>query len=198
MAEIMSPHPETDLVVPMRMDQFTEEFLGGVALAKTGDGDGFFAMQFEAQVPDEESTIFKICTSMKEAKRREAESIVSVGQPWVDLMTRIGNRDYLDGLPLFSSDQRTERKIIQVRTESWLQMLRDEDMLIEAKAHIPDRGYVPWLRQAGSFHLLQRILSNRHLKVAYTDIAGNVNAWLLTANMTDSDFRNPEKTVNLV
>ena len=193
MAEITDSHPETNLPLPMKSEQFVEEFLAKISETQYGDEIGIATMQLETQVVADDSLVCDVLIAMIEAKKRGADARVIVDHRYVSNMTRIGNRDYPDWLPIVSPSKRAERTANKGRTATWLTTLRENEMLVEALPHTAERGYVPRLRHMGSFHPAQRVFATRHMKAAYiANTGGDSTAWINSANMTDSDLRRPD------
>jgi hypothetical protein len=189
--------PERPIIIPVLGSNFAEDFLTRLNDTRAGDEAGVVAMQFEAQYPDESSVVFGILGSMINAKGRGVDAKVIVDGDYVDMMTRIGNRDLPDWVPLASAARRKERRENQARTHDWLEQLQGHGVLERKEPHKTERGYVPRLRQMGSFHPAQA-LATRHMKGAYiAHTRGDITAWLSTANLTDSDLRAPNGEVGM-
>lgn len=185
-------HVYNQLPVPMLPEQFIEEFIDLAAEAKPGDSIGLAAMQLAAQTTSEASIVFKLLSSIVDAKHRDVDARVIVDERYVRNMTRIGNRDYPNWLPLLHSSRRSERHQTRQRTDAWLDALHAEGVLFGRSPHTSRRGYVPLLRHAGSFHIAQKPFAAVHTKAAYFARAeGEVVSWINTGNLTDSDISRP-------
>ncbi|MDB5175252.1 MAG: hypothetical protein JWM81_110 [Candidatus Saccharibacteria bacterium] len=181
-----------ELPLPLRGSEFADEYIAHLHTTVIGDEAGIATMQFEMQHSEELSVVYSVLTAMIDSKRRGVDAKLIIDGRYVDTMTRIGNRDYPDILPLTSKSARRERRESQLRTAGWLQTLDGYGMLIRDAPSKPVRGYVPRLRQIGSIHLAQQ-LSTRHMKAAYVArTRGDVTAWLGSANFTDSDLTEPD------
>ena len=180
------------LPTPMLSEQFVDEFIEHTVTAKPGDHVGIVAMQLSAQVERDESMVYQLLESIMSAKERDVRAEVIVDGRYVQHMTRIGNRDYPDYLPLANENQRSERAATRTRTNTWLEELRQADVLVERHPQQLARGYVPRLRQLGSLHIAQRLFAVVHSKAAFSATAeGDFTAWLNMGNLTDSDLRMP-------
>ncbi len=176
----------------MLSEQFVDEFVAHTAAARPGDHLGIVAMQLAAQVERDESVVYELLENVVAAKQRGVRAEVIVDGRYVRRMTRIGNRDYPNYLPLGSEDERRERAATRARTDAWLDELRDADVLVERYPRQSARGYVPRLRQLGSLHIAQRPFAVIHSKAAFSVAAdGEHTAWVNTGNLTDSDLRLP-------
>lgn len=180
------------LPVPLLSEQFIGEFTDHVARSQPGDHVGIASMQLAMQVEREASLVYPLLETLISAKERGVQAEVLVDGRYVRRMTRIGNRDYPNYLPLASELEWSERQATRQRTDTLLNDLRDVGLLSERTPVRLERGYTPALRHFGSFHVAQSQLAVIHSKAAFVrTTVGETTAWLNTGNLTDSDLRLP-------
>lgn len=168
--------------------EFVDRFVGYVDLSQMGDSVGFSTMQLSPQPDVEESHIDRIVDAMLMANDRGVDASFAVDINYVLKMSRIGNRDYPNYLPLLSAEERQERRVNKKAAHDLLELLAGKSMLRQSGVRLTERDYTPRLRDWASLHIAQ-IMAVKHAKEAHLEPAiGEPIALITTANGTDSDL----------
>lgn len=189
---------ETNNSLPVitRASEFVDEFIAAAGEAGPGDVVAINTLQIAPQMNPDISPVSAVADAVIDAHDRGVDAHMTIDSSYLDRMTRIGNRDLPDFLPLLSAADRAERVRNRRLTTSLIARLASREILVESGVKPVERGYTPRLRHLGSAHLLQR-LAVRHLKEAHVVSAGSALAWVKSANLTDSDLTDPSVGENI-
>ena len=178
-------------------NEFIGELMDVTKSAQQDESLSFNTMQIASQPEIGSKIVDELVDAFVTAAQRGVNVKVAVDSDYVNRLTRIGNRDFPNPIPLFNKHDRQVKKVNRVATNTALAKLAISGTLIESGVAPANRGYTPRLRQLGSLHILQR-LAVKHIKESHF-IRPNKQtiAWITSANLTDSDLTNPDQSTGL-
>lgn len=165
-----------------------DKFLDIIDSSRIRDSVGRSTMQFAPQPDIPSSPVNDVVQEMMAARSRGVDAYIAIDNDYVQNMTRIGDRDYPDYMPLLSKADRKERRVNQAAARIVLTNLRNNGMLRESGVILTQRDYTPRLRDIASLHVAQ-LMAVKHAKEGhFVPEYGEPIAWIDSANFTDSDL----------
>lgn len=162
-------------------DGYANELIKEINCTRRGDVVGLVSMQLQIKPDTDKAKTNRLIDAILSAHYRGVKTIVRLDKKYINRMVRVGNRD----MPRLVVSKK--QKLHSNYTQEILVKLHEAGILQDGTPEKSGRGYIPWIRYIGSMHPLQR-LSVMHTKGAFIVKGGTVSAWIMNANLTDSDL----------